>query len=212
MKIQWIIGALACVAAFSAQAQYKYIGPDGRVVYSDQPPPPTAKVLKKDAGGAQSSSAGGPEFPYALQQAVKSAPVTLYTAPSCGAPCNDGRALLTQRGIPFTEKTIATPEDAAEFTKTVNSQQIPVLMVGKNKVAPFAPDDWNGALTGAGYPASSLLPPGYKNPTPTNVAQSTTPAAPAAPGTPPAATPGAPQTSTAPPAAGGDKPTWFKGF
>ena len=214
MKLHWIIAALACAAAFSAQAQYKYIGPDGRVVYSDQPPPPSAKVLKKDAGGAQSAGAGGPDFPYALGQAVKSNPVTLYTAPSCGAPCNDGRNLLNARGIPFTEKTISTPEDVAEFTKTINTQQIPVLMVGRNKLAPFAPDDWNGALTSAGYPAASQLPPGYKNPTPTNVAQNTAPATPATPTAPAAPAANAPGAPSAPPAAagGGERPGWFKGF
>jgi len=211
MKVQWIIGVLACATAFGAQAQYKYIGPDGRVVYSDQPPPPTAKVLDKKAlGGAQST--GGADFPYALQQAFKAAPVTLYTAPSCGVPCNEGRSLLTQRGIPFTEKIISTPEDATEFMKTVNSQQIPVMMLGKSKFAPFVRDDWNNALTGVGYPATSQLPPGYKNPTPTNVAQSTPAATPATPANNAGTTASTAPSAPAQPADDGSKPAWFKGF
>jgi len=209
MKMQWIIGVLICVAAFGAHAQYKYIGPDGRVVYSDQPPPPSAKLLEKKAPGTTQSS-GASDMPFALQQPVKNSPVTLYTAPSCGGPCSDGRNLLTGRGVPFTEKIISTPEDAAEFTKTINSQQIPVLMVGKTKVVPFAAGDWNGALDSAGYPATSQLPAGYRNPTPTNVAQSvpaTSPSGPANNGTPGSATPAAP-----PPASADGKPSWFKGF
>jgi len=211
MKMQWIVGVLVCAAAFGAHAQYKYIGPDGRVVYSDQPPPPSAKLLDKKAPGSTQSS-GASDLPFALQQPVKNSPVTLYTAPSCGGPCNDGRNLLTQRGVPFTEKIISTPDDAAEFAKTINSQQVPVLMVGKTKVVPFAPADWNGALDLAGYPASSQLPAGYKNPPPTNVAQSTPPASQpgtASNGTGPAAPPASTPTA---PAASGDKPTWFKGF
>ncbi|MDB5806854.1 MAG: hypothetical protein JWN73_4176 [Betaproteobacteria bacterium] len=209
MKMRWIIGVMACAAAFGAQAQYKYIGPDGKVVYSDQPPPPNAKVLEKK--GMSSGSAGSSDLPFALQTAVKNSPVTLYTAPSCGAPCNDGRALLNQRGVPFSEKTISTPEDVTEFTKAVNAKQVPVLMVGKSKLSPFQPEDWNGALTNAGYPATSQLPQGYKNPSPTNFAQAASP---------PAATTAAPANNTAPPtgqaaAPAGDssnKPSWFKGF
>jgi hypothetical protein len=120
--------------------------------------------------------------------------------------------MLTQRGIPFSEKTISSPEDTAEFAKTINSKQLPVLMVGKNKLAPFSPDDWATALTSAGYPTSSQLPPGYKNPAPTRVAQNTEAAKVPAPGTPATTGDGA-----GPPPAGdtpsqGNTPSWFKGF
>ena len=213
MKVQWIIGALACAAAFGAQAQYKYIGPDGRVVYSDQPPPPTAKVLEKKVPTAPQSS-GASDLPFGLQQAMKTAPVSLYTSGNCGAPCNDGRSLLTQRGIPFTEKTVNTQEDAAEFGKTINSKQLPVLTVGSTKLVQFASDQWNTALTAGGYPTSSQLPSGFRNPAPSALAQVAAPAA-AAPGNQQAANPGAPSTaqSSGPASSdGGTKPSWFKGF
>jgi len=211
MKVQWTIGVLFCVVALAAHAQYKYIGPDGKVVYSDQPPPPTAKVLEKKVGSAQSS--GGGELPFTVQRAMKSFPVTLYTAPNCGAPCSEGRTLLTQRGVPFTEKTVKTAEDAAEFRKTVNSEQLPVLLVGSNKQAQFEQGAWNSALNAAGYPTDNQLPAGYKNPAPVGVAPTAPVASPVAGNgqTPAAATP-----STPPPAGPaedpGSKPSWFKGF
>src|ERR1700749_3461907 len=106
MKLQSIIGLVALAAAFSAQAQYKYIGPDGKVVYSDQPPPAGAKVLEKK--GLPSAAAGGPELPYALKSASQTYPVTLYTAGNCGSPCTDARNYLVKRGIPYAEKTVNT--------------------------------------------------------------------------------------------------------
>jgi hypothetical protein len=212
MKLHWIVGMLACAAAFSAQAQYKYIGPDGRVVYSDQPPPPNAKGVKTENLPAQ--SAGGAELPFAIQRAMKAHPVTLYTASNCGAPCSEGKSYLTQRGVPFSEKTVNTAEDAVEFKKTLNTDQLPVLTVGSNKQVQWNKDAWTTALNSAGYPLDNQLPRTYKNPAPTataqqapaapaqNTAQAAAPAAPAAPGTP--AAPSAP--------AGGDRPAWFKGF
>ncbi|MBL8381897.1 MAG: DUF4124 domain-containing protein, partial [Burkholderiales bacterium] len=113
-RLQFCAVACAAVAALSggsALAQYKYIGPDGRVIYSDQPPPPGAKGVQKPAtaGNTASTGAGG-GLPFALQQAVKNFPVTLYTTNDCDA-CNQGRNLLTRRGVPFTEKTVRTQDD-----------------------------------------------------------------------------------------------------
>jgi Domain of unknown function (DUF4124) len=208
MKVRLSIALLLLAAAGAAQAQYKYIGPDGRVVYSDQPPPPSAKVLEKKPLPGSAASAG--ELPFALQSAMKTFPVTLFTAPNCGAPCSDGRTLLNQRGIPFTEKTVKTAEDAAAFQKQTSSQQLPVLLVGSGKQPQFDRDAWTAALDAAGYPATSQLPKDYRNPAPTSVAQASSTPGTTAPG----------QTAVTPvsqgqgpaPESGGDKPAWFKGF
>ena len=215
--------SLVVLAAFfstTALAQYKYIGPDGRVVYSDTPPPPAAKTLQKPgAGPASSGTSGG--LPYALQQAAKNFPVTLYTTKDCDA-CNRGRSMLGKRGIPFTEKTVGNADDFKVFKDTTGASQVPVMTLGSNKQVGFEEDAWNGALNAAGYPATSLLPTGFKNPA----------AAPAAPFTPESKTAAAPTappgqdlpatsatggasapTGAAPPPSGGSRPpSWFKGF
>ncbi len=220
-KIGAVIAAVAMLAAASATAQYKYTGPDGRVIYSDQPPPPGAKGVQKPVAAAAASSGGAtPGLPYALQQATKSFPVTLYTTSDCDA-CNQGRNLLNKRGIPFAEKTVRTPEDIKMFKEATKAEQVPVMMVGSNRQVGFEEGAWNGALTVAGYPPNNVLPAGFKN----------APALPAAP-----FTPEAPKSATAPANAAADKagpaagtaptagapslpadsgskpPSWFKGF
>ncbi|HEX4329750.1 MAG TPA: glutaredoxin family protein [Burkholderiales bacterium] len=210
MKMRWIIGVAACAAAFGAQAQYKYIGPDGKVVYSDQPPPANAKVLEKK--GPPPQSTGGPELPFAVKNAMKTYPVTLYTAGNCGSACSEGRNYLVKRGVPFAEKTVNTSDDAVKFKKDLGTDQLPVLTVGGTKQIQWQQDGWAGALTSAGYPLESQLPPGYKNTAPVAIAP---PAA--APANQTASTQGSPppppaDTGSSPAAPSGDRPAWFKGF
>jgi hypothetical protein len=220
-KLGTVIAAVGLLAAASAMAQYKYVGPDGRVVYSDQPPPPGAKGVQKPATAAAASSGGtSAGLPYALQQATKSFPVTLYTTSDCDA-CNQGRNLLNKRGIPFAEKTVRTPEDIKIFKEATKAEQVPVMMIGSNRQVGFEEGAWNGALTVAGYPPNNVLPAGFKN-------APALPAAPFSPEAPKTATGPAngtadkagPAASTAPtagapslPADRGRKPpSWFKGF
>lgn len=151
------------LAAASAHAQlYKWVGPDGKVTYSDSPPPQSAKQVetKSFSGGTAIDTAN---LPYELAQAVKAHPVTLYTTPNCAA-CDAGRALLNQRGIPFSEKTIVSNEDQDVLKRISGGNQLPFLTVGHDKHGKFSPDAWNLSLTAAGYPESSKLPANYANP------------------------------------------------
>jgi glutaredoxin len=170
----WSLLLLLCAANANAQ-MYKWIGPDGKITYTDTPPPPSAKQVetKAIAAAAEVNTSG---FPYELSEAVKRSPVTLYTTKKCD-PCDEGRKLLTARGIPFAEKTVSSNEDIAEFRKLAGDNQLPVLQVGRNKELGFEPGGWNTTLTSAGYPETSKLPRSYRNP----------PAQAAAPATPKAA-------------------------
>ncbi|MFN0163586.1 MAG: DUF4124 domain-containing protein [Burkholderiales bacterium] len=221
-------GLLCALAMAPTLAQYKYIGPDGRVVYSDTPPPPNAKPLAKPpaqtgaAPAASGSAAGGSQsLPFALQGPTKTYPVVLYTGADCAA-CDQGRQLLSARGVPFAEKTVRTQDDLNAFKAATGASQIPVMLVGGSKSVGFDESAWNVALTGAGYPTNNQLPPGYKNPGPTAAAPSAKPVAVAPPPKPPAAaTAGAPAGDTnqttasqpsAPPPPTSKPPAWFKGF
>ena len=218
IRFNVMVCAMLVWSAGSAVAQYKYIGPDGRVVYSDTPPPPAAKLIQKPVA-LSSPAAANPAstLPFALQQAVKNFPVTIYTTADCDA-CTQGRNLLSKRGVPFTEKTVKTQEDMKAFKDATAASQVPVMLVGSSsKQLGFEDGAWNTALSSAGYPPNNLLPASYKNPAaapaspekpaaqPVQAAQSPPPGAPAAP-PPTAITPAAP----AEPAA--NKPSWFKGF
>jgi len=164
-----VLPIVLALSAGAAHAQlYKWVGPDGRITYSDTPPPAAAKVETKPIGSA--APASGAALPYELAQAVRNHPVTLYSTANC-IPCDDGRKLLNDRGVPFTEKTVSTNEDIAALRAAGGDGNLPLLTVGRTPQHGFEPGAWNTALTAAGYPASSQLPKSYRNP----------PAAPAAP-------------------------------
>jgi glutaredoxin len=151
-------GLVLLLCAAGAQAQmYKWVDEKGVTHFSDQPAPPNAKKVEQKA-----LSIGGAEqvLPYELSLAVRNFPVTLYTMPSC-APCDSGRKLLQTRGIPFTEKTVDTAEDQAVLT-AAGGNQLPLLLVGRNKLTGFEPGQWNGALTDANYPLTRQLPQNYR--------------------------------------------------
>ena len=72
--------------------------------------------------------------------------------------------MLRQRGIPFREKTVVSPEDQQVLSEAGGAGAVPLLLVGRNKVAGFEPTGWGNALSEAGYPAQSVLPRGYRQP------------------------------------------------
>ena len=139
---------------------YKWVGPDGKVNYTDTPPPPSARSSEKKTLNEGNTVAAN--LPYALAQTVKKNPVTLYTMSDC-TPCTQSRNLLTSRGIPFTEKTIQTPEDLAQLKK-LGGSQLPFLLIGSSSEEGFEASQWNSRLTAAAYPETSQLPNTYRNP------------------------------------------------
>jgi glutaredoxin len=101
-----------------------------------------------------------------LQQIASRYPVTLYTGDNCG-PCASGRNLLTARGIPFTERTVTTPEDAAALQRMSGDTSLPFITIGGQQIKGYADTEWTQFLDAAGYPKTSQLPPGYRASAPT---------------------------------------------
>lgn len=162
MKRSLSLLALALlVCGTHAQAQlYKWVGPDGKINYTDTPPPASAKQVEKKA-----TVNSGPNYvglPYELMEAAKNNPVTFYSGNNC-SPCDAGRKLLTTRGIPFTEKTVSSNEDIDLLKQVGGEAQLPLLTVGRNKHNGFQASTWNATLTAAGYPETSKLPANYSN-------------------------------------------------
>jgi glutaredoxin len=155
---------LACALAFAAQAQtnvFRWVDQDGKVHFSDTPPPnDAANVSQKRVGGG-----GGEEgqLPFATQQAMKTSPVTLYVSNNCGELCADGRKLLTDRGIPYSERNAETnAADADKLKQLAGALQVPLLAVGARAVKGYDAGTWNSALDAAGYPRTKL--PGQVGP------------------------------------------------
>lgn len=191
---RWISATAAAVLALLAalaQAQpiYRIVGPDGKVSFSDRPPAGNEKVTPLGPGGrAVDGASGGGELSFELRQLVSRYPVTLYTGDDC-EPCVSGRSLLSGRGIPYTERTVKTSADLEVLQRLGGGATVPMLTIGGQRLKGFSSTEWNQYLDAAGYPASSRLPSGYRNPPPLSLAPPIPADAPTAAPQPPAAEP-----------------------
>lgn len=147
-----------------AQGVYRIVGPDGKVTFSDQPPPSTApqRPAGNSMAGASSSGAGA-QLPYELRQVSNRFPVILYTSREC-APCNSGRNLLNARGIPYSEKTVETPQDGEALKRISGEAALPFLTIGSQQIKGYSDGEWTQFLDAAGYPKQSALPSSYRRP------------------------------------------------
>lgn len=163
IRMQALVGLMCLVSLAQAQTVYRIVGADGRVTFSDKPPISSndqAKVATTSA--ATTGGTAGAALPFELRQVVAKYPVTLYSAPECG-PCATGRALLSGRGVPFTERTVTTADDVASLQRLTGENSLPILSVGGQRIKGFSDAEWGQTLDAAGYPRSSMLPAGYRN-------------------------------------------------
>lgn len=167
----------AASTALSASQLYQWKDAEGRTIYSDQPPPSSVK-------NAQQKNFKGNVIddnePYAAKTAREKHPITLYTS-ACGTQCDRARQLLIERGVPFSSKDLQASEAARnEVLKLTGKLNVPILLVGSEKIEGFSAGQWQAALDRAGYPKSAL--PGRKPvPPPEPVPQPQAPAAAPAP-------------------------------
>ena len=151
------------VAAANAQQIYRIVSPDGKVSFSDQPPSAASNAKTTASAGSSGfgSNAAGVTLPYELRQIVNKYPVTLYTSVAC-APCASARSLLSGRGIPFSEKTIGTPEDGRALQRLSGDTALPFATIGGQQLNGFSDAEWTQFLNAAGYPLTSVLPANYR--------------------------------------------------
>jgi glutaredoxin len=169
-------------ASALAQNVYRIVGPDGKVTFSDRPPAEASAAAAPPSrpGAAAAPAANGlATLPFELRQVASRYPVTLYTGSDC-APCASARSLLTARGVPFSERTIATNEDIAALQRISGSTTLPFGTIGGQQLVGFSDTEWTQYLDAAGYPKQSQLPTNYKAPAPTPLVAVAPVAAPAA--------------------------------
>lgn len=175
------------LVALQSHAQYKVTGPDGKVTYTDRPPISTdSKVTAINARGGTSEVA----LPLDLRRAMSRYPVTLFVASAACEPCDAARQLLRQRGIPFSERQVQTPEDNDALERLSGGRDAPTLSIGSQILRGLSPEIWGSYLDAAGYPRESQLPANYQYPAAAPVVARAAPArapAPAEPETPAAA-------------------------
>jgi glutaredoxin len=191
--------AAAAVVLFvtgPAFAQYKVVAPDGGVTYTDRPPADaSAKVTPIGRKLLTTAPAAGSGLPADLQRLSERFPVTLFTSSAC-SPCDAGRQMLQQRGVPYTERQIVSNDDVAALERTVGGRTVPALTVGGQALRGYLQSDWTSYLDAAGYPRESRLPRNWTPPAPTPlVARAPLPQTAAAPSPEPeAAVPSIPET------------------
>ena len=151
---------VGCVLGSAGLAEadklYKWTDGDGNVHYTDHPPPAEAKKLEQKRLGDKPTDVA---LPYALQQATKNFPATLYNS-DCGDACFKATTLLSQRGVPFTDKNARDPAVGEELKAANRGKlEVPVLKLGTQILRGFEEGQWNQALDAAGYPRAGILPP-----------------------------------------------------
>jgi glutaredoxin len=178
MAVLGLLGAALALQAFAQGSVYRWTDRDGKVHFSDAPPPEDAKdVSQKQMGGGSPDASA---LPYEAQVAMKRHPVSLYVADSC-KPCDEARALLSRRGIPYTQHNAqGNAQEIAALTQLAGTAQVPLLQVGERTLKGFDETAWNAALDTAGYPRSLL--PGRRAPEPVRVGGPDAPSAPPPPG------------------------------
>jgi glutaredoxin len=155
--------ALAPGAA-SAQQLYRWTDAQGGVHVTDTPPPPTAREVEKKA--FKGSVVETDQLPFELNKAVKDAPVTLYTSPSCKDACGQARAALNRRGVPFKEIVVWNPETNAQLRQVSGAAEVPTLTVGSVVQKGFEQGAFDGALDIGGYPRAGAMPARSQGPAP----------------------------------------------
>lgn len=151
------VGLLALCAG--ASAQYRSVDPNGRVVYSDQPPASGAVRRIETTGSratvpAQAGAAAGrsADLPFATRKAAERAPVTVYVTEGC-IPCDQLRAHLQGRGVPFATRTVDSAADQRAFSELgFTALQFPAMTIGTRRITGFEAGGLDAALDGAGYP------------------------------------------------------------
>ncbi|HEX4798392.1 MAG TPA: glutaredoxin family protein [Burkholderiales bacterium] len=153
MRLFLTVAAILSIACADAAGQtYRWVDKEGRVHYTQTPPPPDARGVQKKS--FHHGPVEAPDLPYATQVAAKNFPVTLYTQPDCGALCDQARALLVKRSVPFKEVSVIAQKEADEMKRLSGKNELPVLVVGAQVQTGFQANIYNDLLDSAGYPSS----------------------------------------------------------
>jgi glutaredoxin len=136
------------------------VAADGSVTYTDRPRAEANSRITTlgRKGVAQPAEA---VLPLELRQAVQRYPVTLFTGNDC-LPCDTSRQWLLQRGIPYVERRVSSPDDALALERAVGGRTVPALTIGAQPLRGWSETDWTAYLDAAGYPRESKLPRGWQ--------------------------------------------------
>ena len=150
------------LSAAASQAQYKVIGADGKVTYTDREPSAAEGKVISLGNRSVVQAAAEPELPFEVRQAASKYPVTLFVTTTACEPCTSGRQFLKQRGIPFNERLVVSAEDSEALERLSGAREAPTLTIGSQTLRGYAAEVWASYLDAAGYPRESRLPTTYQ--------------------------------------------------
>jgi uncharacterized protein DUF4124 len=154
MRAYFVVAAILWIASTGAVGQvYRWTDADGKIHYTQTPPPPQAKGVQRKDFRPGASEAG--DLPYATQIAAKNYPVRLYTQPDCGSPCDQARASLVKRAVPFREISVVSEKEIDEVKRLSGKEGLPLLVVGSQVQTGFQEGLLNSLLDTAGYPPAA---------------------------------------------------------
>jgi len=160
-----VLAGAVLLTALPAVAQYKVVGPDGKVTYTDRPPAATeGKATPLGSRSGNGAAAPDAALPTELRQVAARYPVTLYAVAGVCELCGSARQLLRQRGIPYAEKQVQSAEDTEALERISGGRDIPTLTIGSQTLRGLASEVWGSYLDAAGYPRESRLPAAYQYP------------------------------------------------
>lgn len=152
-----LVAAMIVAGPLAQPAVYRYVGPDGRTVYSDRPPPDTARNVETKRLGTNVIEIDAVTL--ATRLASENFPVTLYTF-ACGEICQTAEATLKDRGVPFNVVNVEDPKGAERLKALTGEMTAPVLQVGDKLIAKgFNETRWQALLDEAGYPKTAAPRP-----------------------------------------------------
>ncbi len=144
----------ATAAAALPDTLYKSTDPNGRVHYSDKPPPdgkvdktirvenlPASELPFSYVKQLEKMRADRARYPASDPPVVAHQVLTLYSAAWCGY-CRSAKAFLSQRGQPFREIDIDTPQGAAGFATFGGKPSVPLLAAGGRSLRGFTPQGY----------------------------------------------------------------------
>jgi len=164
-----LLCALLLVPALAAHAQYKWSNADGQVNYGDQPPHDARNVERLGVNAGSDVVDPAALLPFEIRRAARDFPVILYARGECGF-CDDARAFLKARSVPFVERSVSTAEDVEAFRRLGGGDQLPAMALGRQMLRGYNAGTWSDALTSAGYPQGVPLPHGWQWPAPAPLA------------------------------------------
>ena len=149
-----VLAATLAMAPVQAAKLYKWVDENGNVSYQDRPPPEGAGRVEertlREGGGSGNPAAAG---------AAARSPVTLYMVPKCSS-CDEVRAYLKKRQIPFTEINVSEKNLQAqqEMVRKIGQLSVPTITIGSKVMHGYIESLLAGELDQAGYPKPEAGP------------------------------------------------------